>query len=399
MPLHRRLLLAFALVFGCTEGAPPPALPDATVLAAPVCAGPPDGGFTTAPHASFPQVPDLGGPRVTTPMLAEVSFASDPNAARHERYAEALAASQWVLAAQEYGIGRPGLLRHTRLGDAGVSTTDLPGLRALITAAIDRGEVPGADLDPSCLVVLLYLPPALSLQVIQFSGASVDACRVGGAMHSFIERGGVRVPLAIVPRCEVEVPGLDEEGVEQYAASHEYIEGVTDPRGSISGGGWAFGFGARSPWTVLGEEVADLCGTAWVRESGAVFARLFSNEAARAGDRDPCVPAAVAGPGFGISAPQTQIDEVSPGDTVTLPVTAWSSAPMPDWTVTIEPVGPVYLWGSTDALRVNNGCSMNLRVSIPVDAATGFITGVLVRSTAPDGRSTHWPVAFSIRAR
>lgn len=273
------------------------------------CEAPDASGFVAAPHPPHPEVPDEGAGIVAEPLLAEVSFASDPNAARHERYIEALAASRWAGLAGEYGIARPTLLRHTRLRDAAPAEVTATDLGTFVNAALDRGDIPGADVDPARLVVLIYLPRGTTLLAGQLSD-SEPSCDHSIALHTFYRRGGRRMPLAVVPTCDAHVPGLDAEGVEQVAASHEYIESVTNPAANLLSVGRALPPTTQTPWIVLGPEVADLCGPTWVTEGGVRYARFYSNEAARRGD--PCATGDDATPAFGVAVDQPQRTPIPP---------------------------------------------------------------------------------------
>lgn len=369
---------------------------DAAADAPPACTTPDARGFTPGAPPAFPEVGDEGGGIIAAPVVAEVSFANDVNAARHERYLEALVASRWAGMAQEYGIGRPTLLRHTRLREAAPATITLDALRALVNAALDRGEIPGADADPARLVLMVFTPRGTAV-LVQPGATPESSCRTSVAFHTILMRGGQRLALSVMPVCDAQVPGLDEEGVEQVATSHEYIESVTNPKGNPLRPGRALSATAATPWAALGAEVADLCLSSWVTEGGARYARFYSNASARLGD--PCAMGEPIGTTAWMHGTQGSPLGLVPGEEVTLTFTAWSNGPSCPWRVVPEVGGAVRLDATADRQFVRHGDTLRLTVRMPLDAPLHYAAWIALRSELPDGRVTRWPAAFYGTAR
>jgi hypothetical protein len=86
---------------------------------------------------------------------------------------------------------------------------------------------------------------------------------------------------------------------------------------------------------------------------------------------------------FGVSLPSEVID-MSPGATGTVPLTGWSTEPVDDWDLytnaavvggcaiaTIVDVAPF-------SAKMNNGRTVDLSIQVPAGAASGSIGAVLV---------------------
>jgi N-acetylneuraminic acid mutarotase len=120
-------------------------------------------------------------------------------------------------------------------------------------------------------------------------------------------------------------------------ASHEVLEASTDPAHN----GLCVGPSSAEPWTTSvwaslqsGHiETGDLCEGTITEESyedaGLYYQRIFSNPIAEDGGDNPCVPQE-PGPYYGVSIPEDWY-QASPGDTLQIPFTGWSSAPTASW--------------------------------------------------------------------
>jgi hypothetical protein len=170
----------------------------------------------------------------------------------------------------------------------------------------------------------------------------------------------------------------------------------------------------NSSWQFLdggyASEVGDLCiGANWV-ESGFQFQRSWSNSAAAAGG-DPCVPA-ITEPWFDVS-PDADWTAVSAGSSVDIPLTGWSTGRTADFVVEAYELmasTPGELVPTLSSPRhivlssviypvVNNGETMTLHVSAPSTASSGdWATIILyVFSTKVSIDSFHiWPVGVYV---
>jgi hypothetical protein len=201
---------------------------------------------------------------------------------------------------------------------------------------------------------------------------------------------------AVIPNCGSFTGWLTDVEQEEEALSHEVIEAATDARPFND---VAFAFSANdptwSPWLLAGAEVADLCEyrqgpAAFVRESGFVACHVWSNAAARANDRDPCLPADLAVPYGTVSVTPDAIQPVAVGSSITFDVTAWTNMRMPALSVVaFAGAASTQLFMpdvTLDRSSMNNGDHATLTVRAPIGTASGLygIVYIQVMNTMGD---------------
>jgi hypothetical protein len=332
----------------------------------------------------------------TLPTLRLVTIVAEGDPLRDQVFAfgDALVTSEWLAAVTaDYGIAPTGTSQHL-VGPALTGNVTMADMRDYVRRAVAAS---GGQLAPASApaVYLLYLPA--TAQYTDGDGINCQCNELNGA-HDSLDASNA---FAFVQRCSA---GDAEQAT--VTASHEVIEALTDP---VPGEGVLLP--TNTPADFLGGgEVADLCNETQVDEGGWVYQRSWSNSAAGTGG-DPCVPASPA-PYFNVSA-EKQWFPASPGQALQIPLTAWSTAPRPDWYV-IAFVGSGAPPGTTVTLTtasgqaiddttfyaVNNGGTATLSVTLPTkvpDASMPVVVEVLSLSADPreDKHSTFVGIAMS----
>lgn len=353
------------------ELTPDAASPDAT--APPDAATPDAGGFTIAAHPPLPQIPNLGGPRLTQPELVLITYANDPNAAALEANARWLVTSRWLTAVgAEYGISPGTILGTVRSSSRAPTLIRDTEIQAMLLAGVQNHTLPTpANGDFSNTLYVVYYPVSTTV-VLDQGGASDRSCQDFGGYHFEAEGGGHHFAYAVIPNCPDFFPGLTDLEGEEVAFSHEVIEAATDAF-PLTAPAYSADPSGDSPLLIVGSEVADLCSQSLqvYREAGFVAQLSYSNAAAAAGDRDPCVPVEPPPPYFLAMASPDALQGVSPGRSVQLTVHAWSTVALPDWSVQAIPRGTFNLGVSLSRSLMNNGQTATLTLSVPPGTAPG----------------------------
>jgi hypothetical protein len=357
--------------------------------------GAPDGGFTPAPHTSFPQLTLAGGSSIASPDIVSVSFTGDTPMVH--MFADWVVGSAWLKAVgKDYGLTGALHAKSVTLTPAPNKPLSGDDVQALLTSAMKSGDLPA----PSAQTIYLVQFPAgtrVGYHVGGFDGPDscstrYDGTAIGGYHFNASADAGPYV-YAVVPHCQNETE--DELWV---SASHELIEAATDPLPSS-------GYSVQDPmdaWVFTSGEAADLCDGHWTTEGGHTVQRVYSNSAAAASTGSPCVPAP-SEPYYGLSATRDG-PSVAAGASVQIPMQAWSSQPTTAWTVRAAPVEGMGPGSGTftptvmlDAKTVNNGDVATLTVSVPAGAAPGDYGIVWVfsyRRVATEAADfSLWPVA------
>jgi hypothetical protein len=321
-----------------------------------------------------------GGPTLGTLRLVTVIAAGDPLRDKLMAFSDTLVTSHWLATVgADYGISPAGTSQHVD-GPALTGNVTLDGMRDYVRRAVAGAGEQLGPADSPCLY-LLYLPPGVQLTTSDGINCACD--QLSGA-HDTLDGHNA---LAFVQRCSNTYE--DENSV---TASHEIIEAATDP---VPGTGILLASGAPESF-LGGGEVGDLCAGTQVEEGGWIYQRIWSNTAAQAGG-DPCVPAAPA-PYFSVSAAQPWVS-AAPGQTVQIPLTAWSTAPRPDWYLvpflgsgvpdgtraTVTTASSQTIDG-TAFYSINNGQTATLSVTLPakgMDSSQPVVVGVLSVSADP----------------
>ncbi|HUB06114.1 MAG TPA: hypothetical protein VMB50_03895 [Myxococcales bacterium] len=339
--------------------------------------------FLPAPHPPYPTIPDVAGVVLQAPRIVTIIGAGDPELAYGFAYVDAAAASQWWLdVGQEYGLEAP--LGNTRVvGPAITANLDDAALKAYVAAAVADAGVPPPQGDT---IFALFLPVGVDTSC-PATGSSSD-----GYHEVYDDLGDA---LAVVMFCGA-------ASKDPTLMSHELMESATDPtfQGYLlapASPRWS-----SSVWADTDGEVGDLCeGTAplAVDPSGFHFDRMWSN-AAVAAAAPPCGPDDAGAVDFDTSAAQGWYPG-QPGTQLLIPLTGWSLAPMPAWTLkaTIEarpaPGSGDGFTATLDAGTLANGAGTTLTVTVPGTAQVGDYA--YVRLSSDEAGQVHtWPVGVYV---
>lgn len=187
-------------------------------------------------------------------------------------------------------------------------------------------------------------------------------------------------------------------------ASHEIAEAATnpifDPNEAWSSRGDA--------WDLFGGEVGDRCQDDFmaspprVTEGGFVFQRSYSNKAAKAG-HDPCVPAP-ASPYFNVKPRDGNNYEMTVGQSLTIPVSAISDAPLSAFKVTAKEATNTFGLGdnvldvSLSADHLTPGQAGTLTVKLKSRPRRCALVVLESTATTADGTVLHeWPILLSVK--
>ena len=348
--------------------------------------------FEPAPHAPQPQVPYQGGHLLKSVQLVTITFADDSARAAVEAFGDWIVQSDWLTSiGAEYGIGAGRHVAKVALFENAPAQTTDTAIRALIADHVKSKTLPTPPSDFSDYLYVIYFPP--QSRIVDETGF-VSACNpFGGAgYHADMMLGTLHLPYAVVIGCPT--PGTQLANT-TLIASHEIMEAITDPLASVE-----IGYAiqdSNDPWSLNGE-IGDLCYLQPVVASGYSVQRIWSNAAAARGDA-PCVPASPDKPFFNVFSAQSLLP-ISPGGVATFELTAWSTAPMPAWSLKAIPGGgTMTVVSSLGASSVRNGQVVTATVTAPPVAASGSfaIVDVLSLRSPGDYRDlTHWPIGVYV---
>ncbi len=255
--------------------------------------------------------------------LVTITASNDSLAAPLQAFGDALVQSQWFqTVAAPYSLAAPVASLHVTGAPAITTTLSQPEVVAYIQAVIAAG---GPQPNGNTLY-LLYVPEQGAL-----NGSF-------GGYHSAFPTDSTTLgdSFAAVQWSSIFAP-LTQFDLLTTTASHEILEASTDPAHN----GLCIGPASAQPWTQsvwaslqTGHiETGDLCEGTLTGESyedaGYYYQRIFSNPIAEDGGDNPCIPTA-PGPYYGTTIPEDWY-AASPGDTLQIPFTGWSSAPTASW--------------------------------------------------------------------
>ncbi len=378
-------LAALVVAAGCGSSDPMMTAPPGDAALSPAdLSAPPDLAEPARPK--WPTVPMGDGVELKPLELVTVVAENDALGPDLIAFGEQLVKSSWwMTVAAPYGLGPEKGAAHVT-GPAITKSMNNEQMVSYIRALVDAKQAPAPD---GGTVYVLYLPDGIV--AIDPSGPNTDCDLFEGYHSSFGDKGD---NYAIVQRCYHDGPmGLDDV---TSTASHEVIESATDPDGS----GWALPVPSAMPWLDdvwrsfiapdIGAEVADLCPGTQIREGKYAYERVWSNAAAATGG-DPCIPV-IADPYFNVVGPAGW-QKVAAGGQVAVPLVAWSTAPMGDWTldrdVNTASDPPGALRAGLDAARSATVDGMSYPVVNDREVATLTIT-------APPGTPSGTWATFSI---
>jgi hypothetical protein len=385
------------------------------------------GAFIEASHTSPPPLVFGGAPLLTAPEIVTVTFAGDPNAAALEAFDDDIVTSSWwssVTAGfcDQSGtcIGKGSSGGHVRLAMAAAasySDSTVGGastVQALIAGQIQQGILPPAT--PNSLYVL-YVPGSSLITLTEVNGQVVTTCAQFSGYHNAITIGlPSPIPYAVVQECAPAAGStLTPFEAITLTASHEILEGVSDPIQTGTTSGYALDptNPAALPWALFtGGEAGDLCedpmglGQERTTADSYTVQRMWSNASATDG-LDPCVPVPAGEAYFNVSPKGTSAFMVlRVGGTATFEADAFSSAATGPWTLSgidwatrlhllKAPLLSFFFNGQATA-TVNNGDKVEVTVTLDADPAQlGSAEGVLLSTTGPADAPTAahtWPI-------
>lgn len=414
-------LLAFAACGGSTDssGAQP----------GPSTGGGDDGGGTTQPaddagapntgpdpidpkyptaHPALPLVDYNGGPVLHAAHIINITVDGDALRDRLESFSSTITQTAWWDAVRDGYCDKGGGC--VGRGDAGdpvhLAATDFTSkaftdssqggaatLQDWITSMISSGKFPAPTTDT---LYAIYFPDDTYTVNLDNSNSCSE---FGGYHNSYNYPGNGTIPAsnvqyAVVPRCDA------TEATTTIAASHEYIEAATDPE---VGAGTAF-YMHDQLWSLAGGEVGDLCVSRndTYTESGFTVQRSWSNKAAKA-SHDPCVPAPAGDVYFNV-APASEQTFAAVGASKTISLTAFSDAPLDDWSIQARDTTSQYTGGdpvlqfAMDKTTVNNGTKINLTITVLAQPPQEFGGYALFSISSKSGSTTHrWPGAVRVQ--
>ncbi len=351
--------------------------------------------FMTAEHEPFPTIPNRGGRHMTHPQLVVVTYSDDPLRADDVRYSTAMMSSNWMnTVGREYGVTGGSLLGTVELPGPAPHAISSPEIETMIRDNVQNGTFPRpADGSLQDVLYMVFYPPATQI-TLEYMGESSRSCETFGGYHYVTRLGGVNVAYAAIPTCSGGGPGLSDVDGVQIAASHELIEAATDAD-PFEHPGWSFSENAFTAWIMLGAEVADLCVGQPAYESNFPFARVWSNEAAARGG-DPCIPTDPADVFFNVSSTPDQLLEATPGTTMHIDLTGWSTARIPNWTLEVVTTGTAQWVHRLGARTMNNGMTTTLDITIPASAQSGTYEAFTLYSIRNRTEYHVWPVVVYV---
>ena len=377
-------LFVVAPLVGCGGGGGSSDAPDTTpeqdvgtdTLPPPGDTTPPDTGppFQPADHVPYSPLPSGDGVLLDPVTIVSILTDGDPLGASLTSFADRLPKSAWwTTMATTYALGTPTIVDATGPTIPTATISDV-GMHTYVRNLVTAGTIPSPD---GNTIYLLYLPPGVTYTSSE--GLNAGCAYLAGAHNKY---DSMHDAFAFSQRC----PGGNLDDV-TTTASHEIMESITDPTFH----GWAYPPLPTPPWTgdvwsaLLGGslpvEVGDLCDGTQYAEHGFTYTRIWSNDAAAIGD--PCVPA-IADAYYDVS-PEFAWAQVTPGGTVDVALTAWSTGPISDWridaneagastakeitaTITAPRMGKDF---STPFPIVNNGEVATLHFTAPATAVSG----------------------------
>lgn len=360
--------------------------------------------FMQALNPGFPAIGSRDHVVLSPAVVVTIVASNDTYATQLQSFGNQLVASNWWSAVSAgYSLGTPTSM--TVVGPAiAAGNMSNAQMQAYIQALITANQIPAAN---GKTVYMLYLPNGV---VYTDPSTTNTNCNYLEGAHFTWKNGPDQ--WAFAQRCYGDTQaGLDDV---TNTGSHEVIESVTDPTGAGWGIAEASPVWSGDPWGDIDggylSEVGDLCaGTIWT-EGGFQYQRSWSTAAAATGG-DPCVPA-ITDPYYNTS-PAHAWNTITAGQSLAIPLTAWSVAKTVDWslsqgavlekksnelTATISAPRTAIISGTRYPV-VHNGEVATLTVTAPANAVSGDWAVYLVYSetTASTGDWYHiWPVGVYV---
>jgi hypothetical protein len=373
-----------------------------------------------APYPAFvptdiPQVANTkGGPVLALPKVYPIYFASDDptfTAKITDFITKVGATNYWNTIGSEYGVGSlvgetpiqlgaadnpPALYYDSQIAD---------WLTAKLGGA-DGGADPAFPTPDGNTIFAFFFPSGVTIDEGNAPPAdagaeagtpnpAAESCTSFGGYHSAIQlNANVAVPYAVIPRCS-NFDGFTGIDAVTAAASHELLEGATDPFLTA----YSSTDQAHHYWATVvggGGEIGDMCAqtlssfTHFPELPAYVVQRCWSNKTALTGG-DPCVPiptgdvyfntfpvmpdvlqvASGRGADGGATATTpTKGVHIAVGASATIELDLFSNVPTQDWTVTaydtntLNQLSPQLLDFSFDKTTGKNGDKIHMTIKV-----------------------------------
>ena len=355
-------------------------------------AGPP----FAATHAPLPQVPDQGGPILAAPHLITIDFSGFTLDSNVSAFGDFVVTSSWLTTTgAEYGVGA-GTHTHVSLTDAAPASLAVADVENYLSQKITDGTLPGGvQSQPTNDLYMIFYPPSTS--ITDLGNAALCAAnpagswQVGPVDHDGTS-AGPRFAYAIITTC----PGEGTLGVD-WTAAEVLMSAATDPYRLSNP---AYILPATSPWFPWDDQVGYMCDyMPPVVESGYSLPPVWSNANVRAGTW-PCAPVQT-GTYFNVSVSPDVTQTIAAGAAITVPVTGWSTASMPAWTVTATAACDGFTPTATlasGASTMNNGGATELTITVPAGTPSGSLGVVRLHSSRNGGDwLSEWVVPIQVK--
>jgi hypothetical protein len=326
-----------------------------------------------------------------------------------EEFSTWLVHSSWLATVgRDYGFQTGTYLQKAVL-DAGASVLDAGDVVSFLNSQFDAGTVVTPGGANSNAVYVVYLPADAGV---------AGACQSYYAYHDWGTYETTPYAYALIPDCPGDITGLLAPGNLEVAATHEIAEAASDPYPPFNDAG-SLGYYFNDPTSLwynpdLGE-IADFCeGPYWQDPDAGFYAHLiWSNTAAQAGNRSPCLPDNGAAY-FNVSPSPATVPTVDAGGSFTFTLTGWSSS----CTDVTKPYGVAVMQvlgafdssplidggvlpdGGMDPIALMiNGDTTTVTLSVPPTATSGQLGIVWIGSYQPGSPtwSSYSPVSVIVR--
>lgn len=260
-----------------------------------------------APHPAAPKVAWSGGTVLKAPKIYPVFFSNDDPTTKGQiaDFVSKIGATEyWKETTTEYGVGPATGEAPIELAEPSTGVFDDNAIQSWLAGKLNADDPAFPAADENSIYMLVY-PADVSIT----QGGQASCVAFGGYHNSTTldaAHGGLPVAYAVIPRCANfdYLTGIDAV---TGAASHELVEGVTDPYPMMNPA-YAQVDNAHIYWLFAlgGGETADMCAQNLASftqfpELAYTVQRSWSNKAAAA-SHDPCVPA-IAGQAYFNSVP------------------------------------------------------------------------------------------------
>jgi hypothetical protein len=349
-----------------------------------------------AAHSPLPQIPDQGGPILANPNLVTITYPGFTLDSDVSAFGDFVVTSSWLTTAgAEYGIGA-GTHTHVVLTDTAPTSLSTSDTAAYLSQQIASGTLPGGvQTQPTNTLYMIFYPPSTSITdmntAAQCAQSAGTTYKVGAIDHDGTT-GGQRFAYAIVSTC----PDEGSLGVD-WTAAELLMTAATDPYRTADP---AYLLSSNDPWFPWDDQLGYLCDfMPPVLEAGYSLPPVWSNTGVRAGTW-PCVPAQ-PGPYFNVSVAPNVTQTIAAGQSITIPVTGWSTAAVQDWTVTAATEGNGFTPTATlatSANTMNNGGATMLSIGVPAGTPSGSLGAVRLHSSRNDGEwLSEWIVPLQVQ--